>query len=44
MKIYTMRVYPPLWRFRWIKNYVAGGPVRGFSLYYGSRQIAIEFR
>jgi hypothetical protein len=42
MKI--IKVYPRVRGFRWIKNYVANGPIRGFSLYLGRWQLAFETR
>ena len=40
MKI--IKVYPSLWGFRWIRNVVANGPIRGFSLYLGRVQFAFN--
>jgi len=43
VKLSMMRVYPQVWGPRWIRNVVANGPIRGFSLYLGSLQLAVEF-
>lgn len=40
MKI--IKIYPSTWGLFWIRNVVADGPIRGFSLYLGRLQIAFE--
>lgn len=44
MKTSIIRVYPPIWGFRRIQNFVAKGPIRGLSLYLGTVQLAVELR
>jgi hypothetical protein len=44
MSVSMIRVYPRTWGFCWIRNVVAGGPIRGVSLYLGIRQFAVEVR
>lgn len=42
MKISFIRIFPSIWGFCRITNFVAGGPTRGISLYVGRWQIAAE--